>query len=310
MQFRVVTVVATALFVVAVPFTWAGDDVSGKLVVFGDEWAVSDTAFDEDLATTTQFALNLADYFATGDSGVFLIYSQNPFAYGQEFIDALTAAGHTVADNPPDLDFTPEGLASYDGVFLAGPLGSGPGNASVLADYIRAGGSVMVSAGTGSPFSGAPGEAAAWNPLLNAFGLAFGAVYYGLPTTTPLLDVPLLPTVSLLGRNLDSVLWGYGQEVIVIDPSDPGVSIELTGDFTGMTQPPPGGIMPIAGAYNIPACALADIAEPFGLLDLADVTTFITEFVGMGSIADFNGDGLFDLSDIGLFVNSFVAGCP
>jgi hypothetical protein len=284
-------------------------DVSGKLVVFGDEWAVSDTAFSQDAATTTQFALNLADYFTPGVNGSFLIFSENPFAYGDAFIAALEGDGHAVDLNPPGLIFTPEGLASYDGIFLAGVLGSGATNAVVLADYIRAGGSVMVSAGTGSPFSGAAAEASAWNPLLNTFGLAFGSVYYGLPTMTPLLEVPLLPTVSLLGRNLDSVLWGYGQEVFITDPSDPAVSIELTGDFAGMTQPPPGGVMAIAGAYNIPACALADLAEPFGLLDLADVTAFVAGFVAMSPIADLNADGLFDLADINLFVTSFLGGC-
>ena len=288
----------------------AGEGGSGKLVVFGDEWVVSDAAFDEDRAATTQFALNVAEYFSPGEIGSFLVYSTNPYAYGVEFSGVLGAAGHAVSVNPPGLVFSADGLALYDGVFLSGGLGSGPANAPVLAEYIGRGGSVMVLAGTGSPFGGAPGEAAAWNPLLNAFGLAFGSTYYGLPAGPTLIDLPLLPTVSLLGRNLDTLQWGYGQEVVVTDPSDPAVRLELSADFAGLTEPPPGVVMGIAGSYNIPSCALADIAEPFGLLDLADITAFVSGFLDAAPFADLNADGLFDLSDINLFVTSFIAGCP
>lgn len=58
------------------------------------------------------------------------------------------------------------------------------------------------------------------------------------------------------------------------------------------------------------ACTPADLAAPFGLLDLADVNAFTTGFVAMDPIADLNTDGLFDLSDINLFATAFTAGCP
>lgn len=54
----------------------------------------------------------------------------------------------------------------------------------------------------------------------------------------------------------------------------------------------------------------ADLAEPFGTLDLSDVTAFVSGFVGQDPIADLNGDGLYDLADVTTFVNSFLAGCP
>lgn len=57
-------------------------------------------------------------------------------------------------------------------------------------------------------------------------------------------------------------------------------------------------------------CNLADLSEPVGLLDLADISAFIAGFVAMDTIADLNIDGLFDLTDISLFVTSFLAGCP
>lgn len=57
-------------------------------------------------------------------------------------------------------------------------------------------------------------------------------------------------------------------------------------------------------------CGSADLAPPFGLLDLADVNAFAADFVAEGPLADRNADGLFDLADINLFVTDFLAGCP
>ncbi len=57
-------------------------------------------------------------------------------------------------------------------------------------------------------------------------------------------------------------------------------------------------------------CSAADLAEPFGALDLADIDAFISGFIGRSAHADLNGDGLFDLSDLGGFVGAFSAGCP
>ncbi|USN98127.1 MAG: CRTAC1 family protein [Phycisphaeraceae bacterium] len=55
---------------------------------------------------------------------------------------------------------------------------------------------------------------------------------------------------------------------------------------------------------------LADVAPPFGLLDLADISAFIGAFLAHDPIADMNGDGLYDLADLSAFVGSFLSGCP
>ncbi|USN99515.1 MAG: hypothetical protein H6810_02235 [Phycisphaeraceae bacterium] len=47
-----------------------------------------------------------------------------------------------------------------------------------------------------------------------------------------------------------------------------------------------------------------------GILDLADITAFITGFTGLDPIADLDGNGIWDLADIVLFVGFFNAGCP
>jgi hypothetical protein len=65
----------------------------------------------------------------------------------------------------------------------------------------------------------------------------------------------------------------------------------------------------VQGIVEWPSCAVADLAGPFGVLDLSDINAFIDGFVGDRSIADLDGNGIFDLADVNLFVQSFVAGC-
>lgn len=55
----------------------------------------------------------------------------------------------------------------------------------------------------------------------------------------------------------------------------------------------------------------ADIAPPFGILDLADVQAFVTGFTNQDPIADLAPPfGVWDLGDVQAFVDSFVSGCP
>lgn len=55
----------------------------------------------------------------------------------------------------------------------------------------------------------------------------------------------------------------------------------------------------------------ADLAEPSGVLDLADVSAFVAGFVSQDPIADLAEPfGVFDLGDVGAFVGSFMGGCP
>lgn len=63
------------------------------------------------------------------------------------------------------------------------------------------------------------------------------------------------------------------------------------------------------GQSRVDTCP-ADLAEPFGVLDLADVNAFVLGFIEMRPQGDLNGDGIWDLADVGLFVESFLSGCP
>jgi len=58
-------------------------------------------------------------------------------------------------------------------------------------------------------------------------------------------------------------------------------------------------------------CNRADIAEPFGVFDLADIDFFIRAFSDQDPAADFAPTfGIFDLADIDAFITEFLAGCP
>jgi hypothetical protein len=58
-------------------------------------------------------------------------------------------------------------------------------------------------------------------------------------------------------------------------------------------------------------CNAADVAEPFGVLDLDDVQAFIGAFTANDSAADIAEPfGVWDLMDVQAFVGAFNAGCP
>ena len=62
---------------------------------------------------------------------------------------------------------------------------------------------------------------------------------------------------------------------------------------------------------DAPAECPADIAAPFGVLDLGDINAFVTGFTTQQPVADIAAPfGVFDLAEDGAFVTSFVAGCP
>lgn len=62
--------------------------------------------------------------------------------------------------------------------------------------------------------------------------------------------------------------------------------------------------------FEISSKCLADLADPPGVLDLTDISTFVMSFVNADPAADLNLDGVFDLADTVLFIDSFLNGCP
>lgn len=80
-------------------------------------------------------------------------------------------------------------------------------------------------------------------------------------------------------------------------PSDPPRDIVAEGVFTDIR---------LADSPANPA----DLAPPFGVLDLRDISAFVDGFLAGDGITDLNEDGVLDLSDVTLFVDAFTHGLP
>ncbi len=97
---------------------------------------------------------------------------------------------------------------------------------------------------------------------------------------------PILADTSVIGPITGSVV------IMSNDPDVPSFEFTISGDIIAASCP-------------------ADLAEPFGVLDLADIGAFTSGFLAQSAIADLAEPiGVFDLADINVFVGSFTAGCP
>ena len=98
-----------------------------------------------------------------------------------------------------------------------------------------------------------------------------------------------------------------------------GMSFGVLADTTNIFAFPVRFDASVANSIRIFACGSgcavpcneADIAEPFGLLDLSDIQSFISAFTHNSCRGDFSTPwGVFDLADIQRYIASFVDGCP
>lgn len=80
--------------------------------------------------------------------------------------------------------------------------------------------------------------------------------------------------------------------------------------FTSWGGPGTGSFGYLRSAIPSP-CGIADLVEPFGVLDLGDIGAFVNAFIAGEPIADLAPPaGVYDLADLGAFVGAFLAGCP
>lgn len=71
-----------------------------------------------------------------------------------------------------------------------------------------------------------------------------------------------------------------------------------------------GSVYRLAG-FPPPGCVIADLAPPLGILDLGDVTGFVSAFSAQLPVADLAEPfTVFDLADINAFITAFLNGCP
>ncbi len=106
--------------------------------------------------------------------------------------------------------------------------------------------------------------------------------------------------------------WTYFESESVVVPED---AVDATLIWVLITFGDPGSYIYADNVYFGPAgsaggCNAADLAEPFGVLDLGDIGVFVSAFTANMEPGDLNDDGIYDLTDIGLFVTDFTDGCP
>lgn len=114
------------------------------------------------------------------------------------------------------------------------------------------------------------------------------------------------------GSSWEQVLSGANANVfgaIVYDAGE-GEALHFGGSFTSALGEFSNRVVSLV-ASDAGGCNAADLAEPFGVLDLADIQGFVSAFVAGDPAADIAApEGVLDLADVQAFVVAFTGGCP
>ncbi len=182
------------------------------------------------------------------------------------------------------------------GIFTFQPpaaIPAGPAPRSVVAEDLDGDGDADVALVTDSD----DGLTRVVRLLRNDLDPGVGQLQFAPSTLVPTIGEPLL----VLAGDVDGTA---GQDLVAI-------TVGSTEHERRGPSGPSGGVSTALNTNKVTSgCNAADLTEPFGLLDLSDVTTFASAFTTSQLLADVNGDGLLDLADVVRFVESFVAGCP
>jgi hypothetical protein len=269
----------------------------GRIILIGDEWLLSDDAFNLAPDDVTTLTLNCAGFLA-GNSGPILGYSNNPIALSGRALSSLLAEhgyGFTLTTAPP---FTLATLMQYDAVWLAGVPGSGTANAQALIDYVHAGGNVLIAGGTGE-FGSALGEAFGWTPFLNEFGLALGSDYFPVQSV---VTVPVAPPSRSVLQGVSTLVWGYGQFAFAVATEDPATQ-SLNADFSRWRL----GELPVIATYaSCPSLCPGDL-DGNGTVDAADLSVLLGAWGATGGSADLTCDGIVNAADLGALLGGWGA---
>ena len=237
-----------------------------RIVVNGDEWTFSDGA-NYGYGQSGfgggndggQFALNVAGWLTEGHATKnLLLSSSSGFALNGALLNTtLTGAGYGVTYNSGAM--TLASLSAYDAIFVTAVSGL---DATVLTQYVNAGGNVYLAAGTGSIC-----EDCAYDPFLNAFGLDLGPGYNGIgsPYSGAAMSIPLSGTHPIIA-GIDHLQYGNGNTVYDINAADPRGQVVASYNGAGIIGAYDGntvGAVPEPGSLALMGLGLAGIAAAF-----------------------------------------------
>ena len=200
-------IVSTPVTYVTIDSELANSAVVSKVVVANDEWTLSDSGFGSSPEGTRQFVENLTSYFADGESGRFLGYSNNFSINENSLAQTMAALGHEWVVSTGQ--FSIEELLQFDAVFVGGFRV----DTDLLIEYVSRGGNIYLFAGTGTLNSSA-NEAMVWKPFLEKIGLQYASNFNGIGGVIPIPEspFPVLDGVELFQNN--------GNTIVDLDPSD------------------------------------------------------------------------------------------
>ena len=178
---------------------------AGLIVVSGDDWVLSDTAFGALPGDTSRFTVNLARLLTNGAPGRIHAYSDF-FAYtGAQLRRTLEGEGHTFTVST-SITFDLATLRQYHALLLGLPLPT-PAQLDVLSQYLDAGGRVYIHAGNGIDQPTLVPDA--WNPLLSRYGIELRTGFNALIGQIPIVGShSLLDGVAALYMNAGHPIAG------------------------------------------------------------------------------------------------------
>jgi hypothetical protein len=226
----------TAGVIAGVALLATGGAQAAGLIVSGDEFTLSDGGYG---SGTKALVDDIAGHFGGTN---YLILTGDPFVGGDltDFVAELGTLGKTVTE----ASALPGSLSGYDAVFHFGQFLTDGQRAEITA-FAAGGGASYISLG-GAAYGDAQGEADAWNPYIEPFGLTAGSTWFPCACHTSIL-------IDAAPNGVTGLDWGNGQS---IDPTGAHGASYVTGHFSDESGEPVHSLIGISdgtgGADGVP----------------------------------------------------------
>lgn len=191
-----------AVAAVALTSAWSGAWGAGYVVASGDEWQLSDSAFNTAYAPSTTVMLN---EITTAFGGSKYLLIPNIYVGPSSFthlVSHLQGQGKTVTFGTGESsDFS-----GYDAVLHFGARVS---STAPYASFVAGGGNLYLSLGGGEYPGGSEPEAEMWNPFLASHGIVGGNNWFHLAA-------PDAAAITTGPAGMTELFWNYGQSMDVL----------------------------------------------------------------------------------------------